>query len=67
MENNQNQFHDINDDKIIEIIKPYQEKINKLQEEISQKDLEIAQLKYKLYQYNNTNKIIIKLTILIIN
>ena len=56
MENNQNQFHDINDDKIIEIIKPYQEKINKLQEEISQKDLEIAQLKYKLYQYNNTNK-----------
>ena len=56
MENKQNQFHDINDDKIIEIIKPYQEKIKKLQEEISQKDLEIAQLKYKLYQYNNTNK-----------
>ena len=59
MENNQNQFHDINDDKIIEIIKPYQEKINKLQEEISQKDLEIAQLKY------NYINIIIQIKIII--
>ena len=44
---------DLNDEKLIELIKPYQEKIKKLQEEISQKELEIAQLKFKLYQYNN--------------
>ena len=56
IENKQDQFNDLNDEKIIELIKPYQEKIKKLQEEISQKDLEIAQLKYKLYQYNIDNK-----------
>ena len=47
---------DLNDEKIIELIKPYQEKIKKLQEEISQKELEITQLKFKLYQYNNDNQ-----------
>ena len=47
---------DLNDEKLIELIKPYQEKIKILQEEISQKELEIAQLKFKLYQYNNNNK-----------
>ena len=56
MENKQNKFMNLKEEKVIELIKPYQEKIKKLQEEISQKDLEIAQLKYKLYQYNNTNK-----------
>ena len=47
---------DLNDEKLIELIKPYQEKIKILQEEISQKELEITQLKFKLYQYNNDNK-----------
>lgn len=49
-------FLNLNDEKILELIKPYQEKIKNLQEEISQKDLEITQLKYKLYQYIDVNK-----------
>ena len=46
----------LNDEKILELIKPYQEKIKDLQEEISKKDLEITLLKYKLYQYTDDNK-----------
>ena len=34
----------LNDEKILELIKPYQEKIKDLQEEISKKDLEITLL-----------------------
>ena len=55
MNNMQNQSNskDIN---IEEIIKPFKEKIRKLQDEISEKDSEIAQLKFKLMQYDNGNK-----------
>lgn len=55
MNNMQNQSNskDIN---IEEIIKPFKEKIRKLQDEILEKDSEIAQLKLKLMQYNNANK-----------
>ena len=51
---NQSNSKDIN---IEEIIKPFKEKIRKLQDEISEKDSEIAQLKFKLMQYNNGNKV----------
>ena len=50
---NQSNSKDIN---IEEIIKPFKEKIRKLQDEISEKDSEIAQLKFKLMQYDNGNK-----------
>ena len=46
----QNQFKDIYQIKIEELIKPYQEKIKKLEDEIRLKDLEITQLKLKLFQ-----------------
>ena len=46
----QNQFKDIYQIKIEELIKPYQEKIKKLEDEIRLKDLEITQLKFKLFQ-----------------
>ena len=54
----QNQFMNFNESKIDKIIKPFQDKITMLQEEIRQKDLEIARLKYKLDQYgiNNPNQ-----------
>ncbi len=50
MNNMQNQFKDICQIKIEELIKPYQEKIKKLEDEIRLKDLEITQLKFKLFQ-----------------
>ena len=55
MNNMQNQSNS-NDINIEEIIKPFKEKIRKLQDEISEKDSEIAQLKYKLMKYDNANK-----------
>jgi len=55
MNNMQNQSNSI-DINIEEIIKPFKEKIRKLQDEISEKDSEIAQLKFKLMQYDNANK-----------
>ena len=45
-----------NEIKIEELVKPYQEKIKKLEDEIREKDLEITQLKFKLIQNNNINK-----------
>ena len=55
MNNMQNQSNS-NDINIEEIIKPFKEKIRKLQDEISEKDSEIAQLKFKLMKYDNANK-----------
>ena len=55
MNNMQNKSNS-NDINIEEIIKPFKEKIRKLQDEISEKDSEIAQLKYKLMKYDNANK-----------
>ena len=54
--NIQSQFMNFNEIKIEELVKPYQEKIKKLEDEIREKDLEINQLKFKLIQNNNTNK-----------
>ena len=51
----QNQFMNFNESKIDKIIKPFQDKITMLQEEIRQKDLIIARLNYKLEQYNINN------------
>ena len=51
----QNKFMNLNESKIDEIIKPFQEKIKILEDEIRQKDLEIARLKFKLYQKNEIN------------
>jgi len=45
-----------NEINIEELVKPYQEKIEKLEKEIKEKDFEITQLKFKLMQNNNTNK-----------
>ena len=42
--------------KIEVLIKEYEEKIKKLEDEIREKDLEINQLKFKLIQNNNINK-----------
>ena len=55
MNNMQNQFNS-NEINIEEILKPFNDKIKKLQDEIIQKDTEIAQLKLKLKQYDNANK-----------
>ena len=45
-----------NEIQIEELIRPYQEKIKKLEDEIREKDLEITRLKFKLMQKNNINK-----------
>ena len=50
---NQSNSKEIN---IEEIIKPFKEIIIKLQDEINEKESEIAQLKSKLMQYDNANK-----------
>ena len=55
-QNIQSQFMNFNEMNIEELIKPYQEKIEKLEKEIKDKDLEITQLKFKLMQNNNRNK-----------
>ena len=54
--NIQSQFMNFNEINIEELVKPYQEKIEKLEKKIREKDLEITQLKFKLMQNNNTNK-----------
>jgi len=59
--NNQNEqmmanFMDYNNLKIKNIIKPYEEKIKKLEKEIMDKDFEIASLKDKLYNMFNINQ-----------
>lgn len=46
--NIQSQFMNFNEINIEELVKPYQEKIEKLEKEIKDKDLEITQLKFKL-------------------
>ena len=51
----QNQFMNFNEPNLVEIIKPFQEKIKQLEKEIGDKDLEIAQLKYKIMQINQFN------------
>ena len=48
-----NSFMNLNDPNLEVIINPFKEKIKKLEEEIMTKDLEIAQLKYKIFQMNN--------------
>ena len=48
-----NSFMNWNDPNLEVIINPFKEKIKKLEEEIMTKDLEIAQLKYKIIQMNN--------------
>ena len=50
---NQSNSNDVN---LEEIINSFKEKIRKLQDEISEKDSEIAQLKFKLMKYDNANK-----------
>jgi len=52
--NIQNQYNsrDVN---IEEIIRPFKEKVKKLNDELLERDTEIANLKYKLMQYNNSN------------
>ena len=50
---NQSNSKEIN---IKEIIKPFKEIIRKLQDEINEKESEIAQLKFKLMQNDNSNK-----------
>ena len=56
MQTMQNQMMNFNETNLEELIKPYQEKIRKLEDEISQKDFLITQLKFKLSQINNANK-----------
>ena len=52
--NIQNQYNsrDVN---IEEIIRPFKEKVKKLNDELLERDTEMANLKYKLMQYNNSN------------
>ena len=52
----QNQIMNFNETNLEDLIRPYQEKIRKLEDEISQKDFLITQLKFKLSQNNNVNK-----------
>ena len=56
MQTMQNQIMNFNETNLEELIRPYQEKIRKLEDEISQKDFLITQLKFKLSQNNNVNK-----------
>ena len=56
MQTMQNQILNFNETNLEELISSYQEKIRKLEDEISQKDFLITQLKFKLSQNNNANK-----------
>ena len=56
MQTMQNQIMNFNETNLEELIRPYQEKIRKLEDEISQKDFLITQLKFKLSQNNYVNK-----------
>lgn len=51
-----NQFMNLNQDNLQELIKPYKDKIKKLEKELEEKSEEITQLKLQLLQYNNSNK-----------
>ena len=55
--NMQNQFMNINTQAIEEIIQPFKEKIKKLEEELMQKDIEIAKLNYTILQMKQMNQI----------
>ena len=53
--NMQNQFMNINTQAIEGIIQPFKEKIKKLEEELMQKDIEIAKLNYTILQMKQMN------------
>ena len=55
MQNMSNQFMNLNQNNQQELIKPYKEKIKKLEKELEEKSEEITQLKLQLLQYNNSN------------
>ena len=54
--NMQNQFMNINTQGIEGIIQPFKEKIKKLEEELMQKDIEIAKLNYTILQMKQMNQ-----------
>ena len=56
MQNMPNQFMNLNQNNLQELIKPYKDKIKKLEKELEEKSEEITQLKLQLLQYNNSNK-----------
>ena len=56
MQNNQNQYINLNESYLEELIRPYKEKIEKLENEVKEKQKEIDQLKLKLFQNNSLNK-----------
>ena len=56
MQNNKNQYINLNESYLEELIRPYKEKIEKLENEVKEKQKEIDQLKLKLFQNNSLNK-----------
>ena len=55
IQNNQNQYINLNESYLEDLIRPYKEKIEKLESELKEKQKEIDKLKLKLFQ-NNTVK-----------
>ena len=56
MRNNKNQYINLNESYLEELIRPYKEKIEKLENEVKEKQKEIDKLKLKLFQNNSLNK-----------
>ena len=56
MQINQNQYINLNESYLEELIRPYKEKIEKLENEVKEKQKEIDKLKLKLFQNNSLNK-----------
>ena len=56
IQDNQNQYINLNEYYLEDLIRPYKEKIEKLESELKEKQKEIDKLKLKLFQNNTVNK-----------
>jgi len=55
-QNNQNQYINLNESYLEDLLRPYKEKIDKLERELKEKQKEIDKLKLKIFKNNVTNK-----------
>ena len=56
IQDNQNQYINLNESYLEDLIRPYKEKIEKLESELKEKQKEIDKLKLKLFKNNTVNK-----------
>ena len=56
IQDNQNQYFNLNESYLEDLIRPYKEKIEKLERELKEKQKEIDKLKLKLFKNNTVNK-----------